>query len=260
MRNHAPLRLLALTGLALSMSAAALAQSAPPQPDPSQRALRGPDVKDRHVPGADVPFGGARAGRFADRIPPPAFAEALQILSAPDAPADIKASEAQIEKFKLLREEFASQRRAYMQEHHDDFEALRSNAGERRQGRGRPGPDGLPEGTPRNQRPDQRLDMMDEPAPSDRAPNGAGKAERQTARARLAEIEKGAPRHEDLYKKVWVELTEPQRTAVQSKLDEFKAEQARGREDRYVKQRVGERGVKGGPDGAGPDAARPPRR
>ena len=65
--------------------------------------------------------------------------------------------------------------------------------------------------------------------------------ERAAVRERLRELERQAPQPEELYTKIWEELTEPQRAAVDAKLDAFRAERAKEREESMVRRRVRER-------------------
>jgi hypothetical protein len=66
----------------------------------------------------------------------------------------------------------------------------------------------------------------------------AEQKKRDEARAQLRELMEGAPKIETVYTQVWTGLTEAQKTAVDAKLNEYKAEQTKKREDQYVRQRT----------------------
>jgi hypothetical protein len=73
----------------------------------------------------------------------------------------------------------------------------------------------------------------------------------------------GAPKIEDLYTKIWTELSPAQQKAVDGKLQEFRDQQAKEREEKYVQQRLskkkGEAPKPGEKPNARPGAAAPDR-
>ncbi len=215
--------------LAAGFASPTLAQTDAPKP-----ALRGPEVKDREVPGFAADFGAPdQRRRFMDRIPPEVYRQALAVLTADDAPADVRASAEQETRIKGMTADFEAEVRAYREAHKDEFAELRKQGGgPPREGR-RPGA-----GNP-NEIPPLRADEMMSPEQ---------KAERQRsegARTKLRELMEGAPKPEALYTRIWAELSEPQKKAVQAKLDEFKADQAKRREEQYVRQRTAKKGEPG---------------
>jgi hypothetical protein len=219
--RRAPSLLLALV---LSAGAPVLAQDAK---DP---ALQGPKVTDRNVPGATPDFGMGNARRFGDRIPPEVFRRAMGVLLAEDAPAELRASEELRAKVKTQLEEFEESARRFRREHGKELEELRKAAGEPAQGR-RPRAQGEP---------DAMKDMSPEQQKA-----------RDEARLKLRELQGSAPKIEDVYTKMWTELSEPQRNAVQAKLNEWREEQSKRREDEYVRVRARQNAAK-------PDAAARP--
>lgn len=191
--------------------------------DQDASALKGPAVIDRNVPGAGGDFGMDRApGRRLERVPPDVFRRAIAVLSADDAPADIRATPEVRAMIRTLVDGFEQEVRAFRRENAKELEALRLAAGEP----ARRGAD----------RARQSDDAMKELSPAEQ------KA-RDDARLKLRELTARGPKIEDVYTKVWTELTEPQRAAVQAKLDEWRDKEAKRREDEYVRRRTKERPV-----------------
>ncbi|MGE3107088.1 MAG: hypothetical protein AB7G11_07270 [Phycisphaerales bacterium] len=188
----------------------------------AQPALKGPEVKDRNVPGVVGDFGGGNGQRrFAERMPPEVFRKALGVLTADDAPEAIRASDTQRELFKSQVEDFEKQVREYRREHGKEIGELRKLAGEL------PGRDA--------RRPGDRAEKQDDMAPN-MSPEDEKK--RDEARAKLRQIMESAPKIEDVYTKVWAGLNEAQRHAVDAEVAKFREQQAKQREDQYVRQRV----------------------
>lgn len=236
-------------------ASAALAQSKPGGDKPLEPVLKGPEVKDRDVPGVAGAFGtGAR--RMAERIPPEVLREALGVLLGEDVAPDLRASEEQATRIRAIGEEFRAAQRAYMAEHRAELIELRREANltgrgaqeiDRAIGRARPG-DAPRE---RSRQRDTEPTMEQEGSmPMD----SAAQEKQDAARQRLRTIMEGAPRVEDFYTRIWESLTEPQRKAVDGKLDEWRAAEDKRREEAYVRQRMQDR--ERAAAAAGPDAAR----
>jgi hypothetical protein len=211
--------LLALAaGLGLSFSGAFAQDAKPASP------LKGPTVTDRNVPGSPEDFGMGANRRFGDRVPPEVFRRAIGVLTAEDAPADLRATPEQRAKFKEMVEGFEDSVRSYRKSHAKKIEELRKAAGDLRPGE-RPGQ--------RRQQPGRDDEMK---AQAELTPEQ--QKAREEARAKLRELMAGAPKIEDVYTKVWTELSDPQRTAVQAELDKWREEQAKKREDDYVRRQM----------------------
>jgi hypothetical protein len=235
--------LVLVTGLALSLGAGALAQ--PPQPQPQGDPLGGPQVRDRQVPGVNGTFGepGGEKKRFVNenKLPPRAFRDAMETILSPEAPDNLRVTDEQRTRYRGWMDDFQKSVAAYMKEHQAELAELRKSAGE--PGRRPGGPKGQGNDNP----PPQNPPMDDSGKPRDEKDIAA-------ARERLQSIMQGAPKIEDLYTKIWTELTPDQKKAVDSKLDEFRARQAKEREDRYVEQRMKKKGQQNPP---GPDGQKP---
>jgi hypothetical protein len=220
------------SGLAAS---GALAQ--PPQGQRPDDAMSGPEVHDRQVPGVNGTFGepGGEGKRFVNenRIPPRVFRDAMETVLSPEAPDNLRVTDEQRSRYRAWMDDFQKSVAAYMKEHAGELAELRKGAGEF--GRRPNGPKGPATDNP-------PMDENNKP----RDPQDVG-----AARERLQSILAGAPKIEDLYTKIWTELTPDQQKAVDGKLDEFRARQAKEREDRYVEQRMKKRG-KPGQDGKKP--------
>ena len=185
--------------------------------------LKGPSVQDRNVPGAPGDFGmgpGAGGGR-AERVPPEVFREALGVLTAPDAPAAIRATSEQRDKIREFVEGFEQAARRFRREHADEIAELRRAAGEvagnarRRNAEARPAENEAP----------RMLTPEEQEA-------------RERARVKLRELMAAAPKMEDVYTKAWAALSDAQRNAVEAKLDEWREKRAKEREDAYVRRRM----------------------
>jgi hypothetical protein len=212
---------------------------------PGEPPLGGPRVKDREVPGVREAFAEGSGGRFMqrERLPLPVFVEAVRSLQSPDAPAEVRLSQEQESTIRGLVTEFERQAREYRAAHRDDLRRLRQQAGPRDGGAraGAPAPGGA-EGM----------------AEGEAA--GADQGRREAAAERLREIERNAPRVEDLYTRVWEHLSEPQRRWADAKLDAWRQERAKQREDEYVRQRMAKKGPvaeQGAGNAAGVDKAPP---
>lgn len=237
--------LLAACGLCLT--AAALPAHADDAP------LKGPEVKDRDVPGVEGEFGGERR-RYANeqRLPQKVFRDALETLRAPDAPADVRLTDEQAQKFQGYLVEFQKAQKDYQQQHREEVQRLRREASE----------------APAPKRKDTKGASAEKPVDE---MTGKDQSAALAARERLKQINDGQPKVEDVYTKVWNDLSEPQRKAFDAKIAEFRGQQSKDRQERYVRDRM-QRQQKGREEAErraaqregdmmspGPDAPLPPR-
>ncbi|MBX3358612.1 MAG: hypothetical protein KF745_09290 [Phycisphaeraceae bacterium] len=218
-----------VAAVCISMIAAsgALAQSEP--------ALKGPQVKDREVPGVREQFSdGEQQGKGMRqiRMPMPVFIDALKAIQGDSAPSDIRVSAELEAKIKGEIQKFEADRRAFAVNHRDELRSLRQSSG---QGADRP-----------VRRPAAEGDAMNEAPAAGQAP---ASKERQAAIEKLRELEKSSPKVEDLYTRVWEQLSVPQRQAVDARLDEWRQRAAKEREERYVRERVGRKAPGAAADG-----------
>lgn len=224
--------MLAAAGLAFSM----LAMPAMAMDDKDQPALKGPEVKDRNVPGVEGTFGeGAEKRRFVNenRLPPRVFREAMTSILSEDAPADVRVGPEQKAKYESWMKDFEKQTRDYMQQHREEIAQLRKKAGEFN----RPKKPGQP--------PEQ--DAM--------APEKDGQSA-IAAREQYQKLMAGAPKVEDLYTKIWTDLSPAQQKALDAEIQTFRDRQSEERQEQYVRQKLGRKG----PEGADkkPGGNRPP--
>ena len=165
-----PFALLALCGLSLGLTPALFAQP-PHQNPPSADALRGPEVRDRQVPGVEGSFGeaGGERKRFINenRLPPRVFRDAMETVLAPDAPESLRVTDEQRTRYRGWMDDFQKSVGAYMKEHATELQELRRKAGEP----GRPGPKG-PAGPDAQNKPPQPEEMKPEAASAARAAAG----------------------------------------------------------------------------------------
>lgn len=235
-------------GVWVLVAAAGLAMPALADDPKTGGSLGGPAVQDRNVPGVAGQFGEGMEGKKrgqAMRLPPQVFRDAMNAVMGDDAPADVRVSAEQREKFEGWFDEFQDSVRAYQREHRAEIQELRRKAGDQR-GR-RPG--GADRGAPA-QDPEMSADDKDAAA----------------ARDQLRQIMEGAPKIEDIHTKVWAELNEKQKAAVDEKLAVFRERQAQDREENYVRQKASkkangaEQAREMERDRAAEDGQRPPRR
>ncbi len=211
----------------------------------SQPALKGPAVKDRDVPGVVGEFGSAGGQRRqAERLPAEAFRKALSVLTAADAAEAIRASDEQRAEFKTLVEEFESRVKEYRRANGKQIAELRKLGGEQVGAKDAKRPKGEQGNA------GDTMQSMSE----------ADQKARDEARAKLRELMEGAPKIEDVYTKVWAGLNESQRAAVDAEIATFREQQAKQREEQYVRQRVGKQNEPKGADakpGAATDTKKP---
>ncbi len=199
----------------------------------SEPALKGPEVKDHEVPGVREQFADGEdvgKGMRQVRMPMPVFLDALKGIQGDEAPAAVRATPELETKVKELIQKFEADRRAYMTGHREEIRKLRQEGSTKapQQGTG-------------------------EGVMSESAAQGQGKprAARQASLEKLRELEKGAPKVEDLYKQVWEQLSEPQRQAVDARLNVWRERAAKEREERYVQERVNRKAQGEGAAGKG---------
>ena len=216
---------------------------APPRAATTPPVLKGPAVNDRNVPGSTPDFGmdPAGNGRRAERVPPEVFRRALGVLTAEDAPAEIRATPEQRARIKEFVEGFEQSVRRFRRENANAIESLREAAGE-------PARNAPRRENDRRSRPNES--RMDALSPEQQ------KA-REDARVRLRELMAAAPKLEDVYTKAWAQLSDARKDAVEERLDEWRAVRAKEREEAYVKRRTSQRPPSPPPARRARGAARP---
>lgn len=231
-RKFTPCLLVALCAL----SAPAFAQDS----KPSDAPLGGPGVTDRAPPGGRK-FGGeagkgdkfSRAGGVQAHG---AFMRTLRQLGGPDAPEGLAMSKEQIEKVRAVEEEYRAAMKAFREQHKDEFEALRKEAGLPEMGgpgeRRGPGGPGGPDGE-RPERPQQRPGKSDDPKV-------------QAARDKMRTLMEQGPKVEEFQTRQWAVLSAEQQAFVKDRMAE-------------MQERRAERGREAGPDGPGAEGKRPGR-
>lgn len=183
----------------------------PPTGEQPAPALKGPRVRERHVAGGE--FGGGDKRRMVDRLPPQVYREGLGVLTSPDAPEEIRATAEQRERVKALIEGHEAAVKEYRAQHREEFAAMEKTARARRQ----------------------------KAAEGEMMPPPENDPAMEEVRVRRRELMEGAPKIEGVYEKIWAMLTPAQQKAVEAKLQEFRDEQARKREEMYVRQRMSDR-------------------
>ena len=216
-RRPSIVSLLCAVGLGLSLAPVTLARPAPDASTPPEPALKGPEVRDRKVPGVEGKFGEGgnekKKLQSEQRIPPRVYKDALGTLKAESAPADVRLSPEQETKLKTIMDDFESSSRAFMQANRDKLSELRGSRG------------------------------------GDQANNNSG------ARAAYRDLMQQAPKVEDAWTKVWTELSPAQQSAVNTRLDQFRSRSSQMRQDEYVQKRLNRKLDK--PGNGGPGEGRP---
>lgn len=180
--------------------------------------LKGPTVTERNVPGADDKFGMGMGDRRGERVPPEVFRRAIAVILDENAAAKLRATPEQREEIRKLVDGFEESVRKYRRQHAKEIAELREAAGEiaRERNAGEMRTDGA--------------DLSSEEL-----------KKREEAKAKLRELQGAGPKIESVYTKVWTDLSEPQRVAVEKVLDGWRAEQAKRREDAYVRRQTAAR-------------------
>lgn len=195
--------------------------------EPDSTVLGGPEVEQRDVPGVQQQFGQStmrqRGGE--DRIPLRALRDAVGSLTGDDTLAELRISAEQEETIRAMVTDFQQQRRGFMQEHRDELRELRQSI----------------------RRPGDQRQPRDEMSTEGTTPSP------QAVRQQIRQIMQQGPQESDLITKIWAELSEEQQDAVETKLDEIRAEMAQQREDQYVERRMRQR------EGADPRTDKPER-
>ena len=122
--NMRPLGLLALLASAGSAIAQPPPSDQPRQPDP----LRGPQVRDRQVPGVNGSFGepGGDKKRFVNenRLPPRVFRDAMQPIMSPDAPENLRLTDEKRTRYQGWMDDFQKTIGEYMKQHREELGGL----------------------------------------------------------------------------------------------------------------------------------------
>lgn len=202
----------------------------------SDDALKGPEVKDRNVPGGRSTFGRGQGDRRRDGTGGPmVMLRVLRSLNSEQAPEEVRASPEQADEIKSILDDFREDQKAFRDEHADEIKTLREKAGlpagEARRGPG--GPDGAggppPEGegdAPRGKGKQARKQQRAEATP-----------EQQEARQQLKALMEKGPKFETYQAEIWEVLSAEQQTYVKAKVEEARANMdemggPRGREGR----------------------------
>lgn len=231
-----PVRILTLTAiLALAGSTAPVfADDAKPADATTSNddALKGPEVKDRNVPGGRSSFGGGQGERRRDGgggPGPMVMMRVLRTLGSGEAPDEVRASPEQADEIRAIIDEFREEQKAFRDEHQEEIKTLREKAGlpagEARRGPG--GPDGAGPGGPGG---------PGGPPPGGEAdaPKGKGKQARKQQRAeatpeqtearqQLKALMDQGPKFETYQTQIWEVLSTEQQTYVKAKVEEAKA-------------------------------------
>ncbi|MFI4893797.1 MAG: hypothetical protein ACIAQ0_10245 [Phycisphaerales bacterium JB058] len=199
--------------------------------DADKPLLSGPEVNDSRPALVEENFGGemkmgkARLGAM-DAIPANDLRQILRDLGSPEADPLIRLSEEQVERIRELMREYEQDRRAYLQENREEFEALRQAAGIGGD-RGRPEaaerdmrePEGQ-ERAGRQARPRAERGPVGEEGPERgprRGPAGAGAEptpEQEAARRELRAFMQAGPSSGDLQRRIFAELSPEQQQFI----------------------------------------------
>lgn len=250
---------------AICTGTAAAQNSDQTKPNDPAQTLKGPDVKDRDVPGSKSSFGDSQMDPAKGRerpVPHMMFMAALRSLTGDDVPKDLHATQDQADTIKSLDQDFRDARRAYMKEHADEIRDLMKQI--------RPGGADRPQHR-RAQRP--RSGDSDQPgrqgAPGPRGPRGAPgdgpgpridpstlNDEQRAALDKLKEIRAKGPSIEDCHTKMWAVLTPEQQAYVKGRIAEMQEQAAQRMRDRQRGNRPNDQRTTPPADGQRPPAPR----
>lgn len=197
----------------IAAAGAPVAFAEPSEKPASDAPLKGPQVKDRNVPGGKSKFGEGEKQRREGRPEPILFMAAIRGLGAEETPENVRASSDQVEKARAIFDEFREAERSYRDEHAEEFRTLREQAGMGEMRRGRGGDDA---GQPGERRRPSREDRKE--AKADLTP------EQQAAREKLRELNEKGPKFDDYQTKVWALLSAEQQTFVKGRMEEIRKE------------------------------------
>lgn len=225
-----PIRTLALTAiLALAGTSLPVAHADDTKPADSTTnsddALKGPQVKDRDVPGGRSSFGGEGGERRRDgRGGPMVMMRVLRSLGSEDAPEEVRASPEQADEIRGILDEFRDEQKAFRDEHQSEIKTLREKAGlpamEDRRGPGGPGgPDGPP--------PDREARRAKAKQNAKQA-RAEATPEQTEARQQLKALMDKAPKFDAYQTRIWEVLSADQQTYVKGKIEEAKANMEMG--------------------------------
>ncbi len=197
--------------------------------------LKGPTVTDRGVPGTAGQFGTPVTEKKAREreIPHRAFMDALHKALGADAPEAVRLSAEQSAKIAALDKAHSEAMAAFLRDNKDAGEVVRRAVRERA----------------------VKADKGKKPAQGEAAmTEGDAVAMREKAEA----IRAAAPKAADVRAQMWTVLSEAQHTAVNARLDEFKAKQQARMNEEYVQKRAAQkRGELNTPAGQKPEGVKP---
>ncbi|MCU0688616.1 MAG: hypothetical protein MUE97_02590 [Phycisphaerales bacterium] len=267
--------------LSLTVALTLLAGHALAATDPGD-ALKGPDVPTRTTPDGATSFGEQNQRNREVNVPLPAFMRMLREATGPEAPENLRASDAQKEQIEKISTGHMDAMRKFMDENREKVEAFAKQHPEaarmlREAGLGGQGPGGRGERGERRQRTDRTGAPRGDRGPAGEGdpmmapPEGGGRpqgdrpqgdrpaplsdADRQEMMAKLKELRDAAPKAEDAKTAIWAVLTGEQQAAVQTRVDAFKKQALERRDQQYKEreaQKLRERMGDGNKDGAKP--------
>lgn len=189
--------------------------------------LSGPSVQDRKVPGVNGTFGergDRRPGQY--EVPAQVVRQALEEALGPGAPEAVRASDAQHAKVRGLLEAFQVEQRKFMEENRAEMAKYRSLGGPRR----KPGEESA-KGAPKDPRPaggtGEMSEMTDE--------------QRSEMMERARELREKMPKFADTQTKIWAELSDAQKQAVEARLEAWRTEQQKKEAERYAERQLKQR-------------------
>jgi gas vesicle protein len=226
-----------ITHFALAPLALALLAGSASLASADDDALQGPAVKDRSMPGETRQFSpGARDGKGARKdqrgMPHLAFGAGVRWLGSDEAPADVRLSDDQQTKIKAIHDEFRGQLKAYRDDHARELDTIMDELPERAQQRlerflsGEPGGPGEKAGKGAKPPKGERAARREPPPAMDGDDVGMGAPptqEQQAAMEKLKELMDGAPKPTEAHAKIAALLSDAQKKALESKVQEIES-------------------------------------
>lgn len=221
------------------------------KPQEGKPLLSGPEVEESRLPGVEQSMTGSTdrlPGMSEGDVPAAVFRRAIQELQGQDVPEGVRLTPDQAAAIARLQREHAQAVREFMADHQDEINQLRRRArtdaarAPREEGptdRRRPAQpdrrttDRRPQGQEGQGQEGRERAMSDMPEISD-APQS--RPDPRDLRQRIQAIRQAGPKDSDVQTRVWNVLTEPQQELVGERIQVYREEQERLRQERYMQR------------------------
>lgn len=223
--------------------------------------LSGPKVEEARLPGIEETLTGAGPqlpGMSAGGVPNTVFRRAIEALGGEDVPDVLRLTAAQGAEIAALQRAHAVALRGYLAEHQDEIAELRRAArragpegrADRRVSRPSGGADrSPPSDVGAKGRTGRNREAMDGVMGEAGETMGGLEVDPQELRRRIQAIRRGGPQDLDVQTRIWSVLTEGQQAEVGKRIEAYRAEEEKRRQQRYMQRFLSSRAESGGGSG-----------